>query len=111
MRRIEAASDFSKRFNGAADAVAYGGDHLEDSTAAENAQHLVGEVTPLLGPLSLLFGTGSETDRAARAAFEELRRGSEELKAGGDRGRVKDALERSTSYRAGFEAAVRKIVG
>lgn len=110
VRRVEAASDFSKRFIGASDAVRYSIDHPDDRAAADNAPHLTGEVTPLLGPLSLLFGTGSEADRAARAALDDLRRASEAVKAR-EGEHADEHLAESDVSRARFEAAVRDVVG
>jgi hypothetical protein len=110
VRRVEAASDFSKRFIGASDAVRYAIDHPDDSAAADNAPHLTGEVTPLLGPLSLLFRSGSDTDQAARAAFEDLRRAGGAVKAR-DYEAAEERLAESDASRARFEDAVLKVVG
>lgn len=109
-RQIEAASDFSKRFIGASDAVRYGIDHPPDPAAVHNAVQLTGEVTPLLGPLSLLFGTDSDADRAARAALTHLRRAGEAVKAY-DHGRAEEGLADSDVSRERFEKAVRTVVG
>jgi hypothetical protein len=109
VRRVEAASDFSKRFTGASDAVRYAIDHRDDSEAADNAPHLTGEVTPLLGPLSLLFRSGSDPERAARAAFEDLRRAAEAVKAR-DYEAAEERLAESDASRARFEDAVLKVI-
>jgi hypothetical protein len=108
-RRVEAASDFSKRFIGAADAVRYAIEHQDDAAAAENAPHLTGEVTQLLGPLSLLFGSHSGADEAARAAFDHLRRAGEAVKAR-DYERAEERLGESEASRERFEQAVRKAI-
>ena len=108
-RRLEAASDFSKRFVGGVDSVAYALAHPEDRAAADNALHLAGEVTPLLGPLSLVFGFESAADRAARSAHDDLRRAAEAAKRGDENaGRV--ALADASAHRSAFEAAVRAAV-
>lgn len=110
IRRVEAASDFSKRFTGASDAVRYALEHPEDAGARHNASHLVGEVTPLLGPLSLLFGDGSAVEREATAALRELETARDALNAG-DHGRAEAAAAASREHRVGFESAARKVVG
>jgi len=109
VRRAEAASDFSKRFIGASDAVRYAIDHPDDAAAADNAPHLTGEVTPLLGPLSLLFGSDSETDQSAHAAFDHLRRAGESVKARDYEG-GEQSLAASRASRERFEDAVRKVI-
>lgn len=110
VRRVEAASDFSKRFIGASDAVRYAIDHPADSAAADNAPHLTGEVTPLLGPISLLFRSGSDADQAARAAFEDLRGAGGAVKAR-DYEAAEERLTESEASRARFEEAVLKVIG
>jgi hypothetical protein len=110
VRRVEAASDFSKRFIGASDAVRYAIDHPDDSAAADNAPHLTGEVTPLLGPISLLFRSGSDADQAARAAFEDLRGAGGAVKAR-DYEAAEERLAESDASRARFEDAVLKVIG
>jgi hypothetical protein len=110
VRRVEAASDFSKRFTGASDAVRYAIDHRDDSEAADNAPHLTGEVTPLLGPISLLFRSGSDADQAARAAFEHLRRAGGAVK-GRDYEAAEKRLAESDASRERFEDAVLEVVG
>jgi hypothetical protein len=109
VRRVEAASDFSKRFIGASDAVRYSIDHPDDAAAADNAPHLAGEVTPLLGPLSLLFRSGSDAEQGARAAFEHLRRASASVKARDYEG-AEQSLVASKASRERFEDAVLKVV-
>jgi hypothetical protein len=108
-RRIEAASDFSRRFIGASDALRYAIDHGGERTAASNAAYLVGEVTPLLGPLSLLFGDGSAVERRATGALADLRRASTET-AGGNLPAAEEALASSRDGRASFEEAVRNEI-
>lgn len=108
-RRVEAASDFSKRFTGAADAVGYALAHPDDSGALGNAAHLVGEVTPLLGPLSLLFGDGTAVEREAGAALRNLEAARDRLAAGDLTGAGK-AVESSRAHRVAFEDAARKVV-
>jgi hypothetical protein len=110
VRRIEAASDFSKRFTGASDAVRYALKHQEDGEAADNAQNLPGEVTPLLGPISLLFRSGSDADRAARAAAEDLRRAGGAVK-GREYKAAEERLAESEASRRRFEDAVLEAVG
>jgi hypothetical protein len=110
VRRVEAASDYSKRFVAASDAVRYALDHRDDSAAADNAPYLAGEVTELLGPLSLLFGSRSGSDEAARAAFGQLRRAGAAVKAG-DYDSAEQSLADSEASRERFEAAVLKAVG
>jgi hypothetical protein len=110
VRRVEAASDFSKRFIGASDAVRYAIDHPDDAAAADNAPHLTGEVTPLLGPLSLLFGSGSDAEEAARDAFEHLREAAAAARAR-DYDRAEARLVASQASRERFEKAVLKVVG
>jgi hypothetical protein len=107
---VEAASDFSKRFTGATDAVRYALDHAGDEGARHNASHLVGEVTPLLGPLSLLFGDGSAVAEEASAALRELESARDAL-AAGDLARAGSASDTSRDHRVAFEAAARKVVG
>jgi hypothetical protein len=108
-RQVEAASDFSRRFIGASDAVRYAIGHPDDARAAENAPQLTGEVTPLLGAISLLFGAGSEADRGARAALDDLRDAGAAVKAG-DPDAAGERLTASAASRARFEAAVRNVV-
>jgi hypothetical protein len=109
VRRVEAASDFSKRFIGASDAVRYAIDHPDDPAAADNAPYLAGEVTPLLGPLSLLFRSGSDAEQAARASFEHLRRAGTSVKARDYEG-AEQSLAASEASRERFEDAVLKVI-
>lgn len=109
-RRVEAASDFSKRFTGATDALRYALEHSDDEGARHNASHLVGEVTPLLGPLSLLFGDGSTVAREGTAALRKLEAARDALGAG-DLQRAEAAAAASRDHRVGFESAARKVVG
>ena len=110
VRRVEAASDFSKRFTGASDAVRWAIGHRDDSDAVNKASHLTGEVTPLLGPLSLLFRSGSDAEQAARAAFDHLRRAAEAVKTRDYEG-AEESLAESNATRERFEQAVLKVIG
>lgn len=109
VRRVEAASDFSRRFIGAADAVRYAIAHPDDEPGLNNALHLTREMAPFLGPISLLFGGDSDANAGAREAFEELRHASEAAKAR-DRERAEKQLTASEASRDGFEAAVRDVL-
>jgi hypothetical protein len=66
-------------------------------------------VTPLLGPLSLLFRSGSDAEQATRAAFEHLRRASASVKARDYEG-AEQSLAASKASRERFEDAVLKVV-
>jgi hypothetical protein len=108
-RRVEAASDFAKRFNGATDAARFALGHPGDEGALRNAAHLAGEVTPFVGPVSLLFGDGSAVTREAEAALGAL----QDAVAAAGRGEREEAaatLTASAEHRAGFEAAARRVV-
>jgi hypothetical protein len=109
VRRVEAASDFSKRFTGASDAVRYALEHQDDEEAVDNAHNLPGEVTPLLGPISLLFRSGSDADRAARAAAENLRGAGGAVK-GREFEAAEERLTEGEASRRRFEDAVLEVV-
>lgn len=109
-RQTEAASQFAMRFIGAADAARYSLDNPDDQTAVHNAVHLAGEVTPLLGPVSLLFGSGSTAAESSTGAVEQLKLAAEQLESG-DRDTARTTLSQATLLRASFEDAVRAEVG
>jgi hypothetical protein len=67
-------------------------------------------VTPLLGPLSLLLRSGSDTERSAPAAFDHLRHASEAVKARDYEG-AEERLAESDASRARFEDSVLKVIG
>jgi hypothetical protein len=76
-RRIEAASEFAMRFVGAADAVSYairqeGTKDAGGDDGRGNAEHLVGVLSPSLGPVSLLLGADSQATQRAVAARDAL---------------------------------------
>ena len=109
VRRVEAASDFSKQLAGATKAARFALDHPADRGALANAGHLAGETTPLLGPVSLLFGAGSEATRAAESAVAELEEAVRAAEAG-DRPRALAGLDASGKRRLAFENAARRVV-
>jgi hypothetical protein len=108
-RQVEAASDFSRRFIGAVDAVRYAIAHPDDVGAAKNAEYLPGEVTQLLGPIAFLFGPRSEADRRARAALDDLRDASTAVKAR-DPDAARERLARTDASLEHFQAAVTDVV-
>jgi ABC-type Fe3+ transport system permease subunit len=105
-RRVEAASDFSKQLAGATNAVGFALDHPE---AVGNAAHLVGEAGPLLGPVSLLFGAGSDVTQDAAAAVAELENAVRAIESGDGAGAAA-ALNAGALARERFEHAARRVV-
>src|SRR5919197_2183438 len=101
-RQTEAASEFAMRFIGAADAVQYSLDNPADEGAVHNAVHLAGEVTPLLGPVSLLFGSESAAAESSTGALEQLKLAAQQLEAG-DRENARTTLFQATVLRGAFE--------
>src|SRR5919198_3920084 len=80
-RQLQAASDFAKQFIGAANAVEYAiRQEGEDPDGRDDAQRLVGEVAPLLGPISLTLGRGSVAAATSRDALRRLERAVAELR-------------------------------
>ena len=71
-----------------------------------NAVHLAGEVTPLLGPVSLLFGSESAAAESSTGALEQLKLAAQQLEAG-DRENARTTLFQATVLRGAFEDAVR----
>jgi hypothetical protein len=76
-RRIEAASEFAKRFAGAAGAVLHAIRQRGEKDAAggdsrTNADHLVGELRPFLGPITLLLGADSQAAEKSSEARDAL---------------------------------------
>ena len=110
VRRVEAASDFAKQLAGATKAARFALDHPEDRGALGNAAHLTGETAPLLGPVSLLFGAGSDVTRAADAAVDELDDAVRAAEAG-DHTRALAGLDASADRRLAFEDAARRVAG
>jgi hypothetical protein len=114
-RRIEAASEFAKRFLGAADAVSYA-IHREGQPVAGgtdgrgNARQLVGELSPFLGPVSLLLGADSQAVQRATHAHRALAKAVGAL----DQSRWQDAqaaLEAAQARMREFEPATLEAAG
>lgn len=119
-RRIEAASDFAKRFVGAADAVDYAVRQHTGDTASQDAEQrekarrdaeqLVGEVTPFLGPISLLFEETSQVPEKSRQALAELRRVVKAVQQSPWED-AESALVDAHSLRREFETSVLAVAG
>lgn len=108
-RQIEAASELAKRFIGAADAVSYSLGNQDDEAGVHNAVHLAGEVTPVLGPVSLLFGSDSPTAVSSAEAVEKLKQAAKCLETG-DWTTAKSTLADANDLREEFEKSVRGVV-
>jgi hypothetical protein len=114
-RRIEAASEFAKRFLGAADAVSYairreGHEDAGGTDGRGNARQLVGEVSPFLGPISLLLGAESQAMQRATDADRALA----EAVAALDQSHWQDAqgaLEAAHAHVREFESATLEAAG
>jgi hypothetical protein len=104
-RQLSAATDYAMRFIGAAYAVQYARAHPDDPDAIRNAVHYAGEVTPMLGPLLLVFGDGSLVADESRQAHAELTRAAQAVE-GGDVVAAERALDDAHRHRMSFEAAV-----
>jgi hypothetical protein len=108
-RQTEAASDLSRRFIGAADAVRYSLGNPDDAGGVHNAVHLAGEVTPFLGPVSLLFGGGSPAAVFSDEAVAKLKQAAKCLETG-DWTTAGTTLDEANGLREEFEKAVRAVV-
>ena len=78
--------------------------------ARQDAQHLVGELSPLVGTISLLFGMLTTVEQEASAAVHGLER-ARDLLAEEDPAGWQAAMDESLGRRAKFEEAARKAVG
>ena len=109
-KQIDAASDFSSRLKGAGEALRHARTHPQSERARQDAQHLVGELSPLVGTISLLFGMHTTVEQEASAAVHGLER-ARDLLAEEDPAGWQAAMDESLGRRAKFEEAARKAVG
>jgi hypothetical protein len=108
--RLEAASDFSKHFFGATDAVKYAIENMNDDDARGKANHYAGEIRPLLGRISLLFGGESAVMSQADAAATHLRNAGNEVAARNVQA-ARSEVGVADSRLAAFEQAFRQHEG
>lgn len=95
---------------GAADAVQDAISHGDKWKASDDAVHLIGEITPLLGPVLLLFGPASEAAREAKDAITELWRAGAAL-ASSRFPEASAAFRQAKVCHANFQRAVLRTLG